>query len=131
MTFTIGSQHAAVINNVGGDQTIDGGQNVSIASPAEALAFVQQLRSELRLASLTGRSKAAANTALDDIERELRRSEPDKPTIGDRLARMTNVVVSAGALVTGGATLLTAIKGLATWLGTAGVATLALVRGVS
>jgi hypothetical protein len=131
MTFHIGSQHAEMINNVAADQTIHGGQNVSIASQAEALAVVQQLRRELERAALTGESRSAANRALGDIERELHRSRPDAPTIGDRLARLTNVVVSAGALATGGTTLLTAIKGLATWLGAAGNATIALVRGLA
>ena len=120
MTFNIGSQHGGVINNVEGDQIIRGGQNVAIASPAEALAVVQQLRGEIERVTLPGRSKADANKELADIERELCRSEPDKPAIGTRLARLTSVLVSAGALVTGGTTLLTAISGLATWLGERG-----------
>jgi hypothetical protein len=131
MTFKIGSQHAGVINNVEGDQIIRGGQNVAIASPAEALIVVQQLRGEIDRTRLPGRSKAVANEELVAIERELRRSEPDKPAIGTRLTRLTSLLVSAGALVTGGTTLLTAITGLATWLGSAGAAAFALLRRVT
>jgi hypothetical protein len=131
MTFNIGSQQGGVVNNVAGDQIISGGQHVTIASTAEALAVVEGLRGDISRAPIAGSSRAVANDVLDDIERELRRSEPDKPTIGSRLARLTNVLVTAGGLVTGGTTLLTGIAALATWLGSAGAATLGLVRRVT
>jgi hypothetical protein len=129
MTFNIGSQQADVINNVQGNQTIHGGQTVTIASSAQALAVVQQLRREIAETAIAAPTKSAARTELGEIERQFEQREPDKPTIGESLARLTKLLASAGALVTGGTTLVTAITGLATWLGGFGARALGLVQG--
>jgi hypothetical protein len=127
MTFHIGSQQGGVINNVQGDQIIHGGQT-TIGSPPEALVVLQRVRQEIEGTGISGRSKTAADKELDSIERQLHRREPDKPTIGASLARLTKVLASAGTLMTGGTTLLNGITALATWLGTFGARALDLIR---
>jgi len=50
MTFNIGNQNAAIINNVAGDQRIEGGQHgtaVTAVSTEEARRAVRELRSGL------------------------------------------------------------------------------------
>jgi hypothetical protein len=129
MSFNIGSQQAGLINNVTGDQTIHGGQHVAISSPAEALTAVEQLRNEIKAMRLPKETEAEAEEHLKEIQRKLEHPEPDKPTIGDRLARLTQLLVSAGALATAGTALVTPISGLATWLGAFGASALGLLHG--
>jgi hypothetical protein len=127
MAFNIGSQQAGVINNVAGDQTIHGGQNVTMAVPAAVAAAMHDLRREVEAAALPAEESIAAKKQLDAIEYEMRRQEPDKPAIGRRLLRLTKVFMAAGALVTSGTSLLSAITCLATWLGTAGAKVLRVI----
>jgi hypothetical protein len=55
MTFNIGSQNAGQINNVAGDQTIYGGQQATITSPADALAALPVLREAIAAAATSTR----------------------------------------------------------------------------
>lgn len=130
MTFNIGSQRADLINNVAGDQTIQGGQHV-ISSPAEALATLEVLRAELETIRMTQAKKRTAKKYVDEMEQQLHQKQPDKPGIADRLSRLTKILLAAGAVVTGGTALGQAIGGLASWLGTLGASVLGVVTSTS
>lgn len=127
MSFNIGSQNAGLINNVQGDQTVRGGQHVAISSPAEAVAAMRQIRAEIESTALPSKTKAEARKLADQIERQLEQPQPDKRTAGERLARLTSVLVSAGALATAGTSLLTGLTTLAAWLGPFGLSALELL----
>lgn len=126
MTFNIGSQRADLINIVAGQQTIHGGQHV-ISSAAEALAMLDVLRAELETVRLSPAKKRTAKKCVEGMEQELHQKQPDKPSIADRLTRLTKILVAAGAVLTGATALGQAIGGLASWLGTLGASVLPLV----
>lgn len=128
MSFNIGSQNAGVINNVQGNQTV-GEQHVTIASPSEARAVLQQLRAAIDELPLNGANVSEVNSELDEMDRELQRPEPDAASLGERLDAITNVLTASGAIVTAGSGLATALTSLAKWLGPFGAAALRLMRG--
>jgi hypothetical protein len=127
VSFNIGQQNGGVINNVAGDQTIYGGQTGTIVSVQEALAAVGQVRRELDGCALAPDTRAAATRELHGMEQDLRQPSPDKATIGESLTRLTKLLVTTGALATGTTSLLSALSGLATWLGHFGTTALRLL----
>jgi hypothetical protein len=64
------------------------------------------------------------------MDAQLRSPRPDKPSIADRLTRVTQTLVAAGALVTGGTALAQTLGGLAMWLGTLGAGVVGLLGSV-
>ena len=129
MSFNIGSQQADVINNVQGDQTIQGIQHATISSPDDARTVLREVRGSLRGLALDEQQKREVTEQLDEMDTELARSRPDTSGLGEHLGRITEILVSAGALVSAGTGLGTAITRLATWLGPFGAAALRLVPG--
>ena len=127
MNLNIGSQHAGQINNVAGNQTIYGDQVATITSTAEALAAVQEIYNNVEKAGISRQDRIAARQDLEHIDRDLRQPQPDKPSIGQRLTRLTHLLISAGALITSGTSLVALITNLATWLGPFGTAALNLL----
>jgi hypothetical protein len=128
MSFNIGSQHANMINNVQGDQTIHGGQHATITTPTEARRAIRELREEI--AALGGDDSATdeAVRELDEMEHALEEEEdPDKAELGRRLGRVTEILSSAGAIVSAGAGIGSAIVRIATWLGPFGAAALRML----
>jgi hypothetical protein len=117
MTFNIGQQNAGVINNVAGDMTVHGGQVGTLASVPDALAAVELIRDEIARCALPPEARTAAAKELDGMEHDLRQAAPNKATIGESLTRLTKLLVTTGALVTGTTALLNGLGGLATWLG--------------
>lgn len=120
MTFHIGQQSGGVVNNVGGDQRITGGQQGTYVSGAVTRAAVRDLRSVLGSLGLDARSSRTAAGELDAIEREVGADHPDQPRAASALERLTRLLGRAGALATAGAALVTPLKALATWLGPLG-----------
>lgn len=129
MSFNIGSQNAQQINNVGGDQTIHGGQNAAINSREEARQLVQQLRDEVDGLGLDSDVKREATRQLTEMDRELQQSQPDQATLGARLGRVAETLTSAGAAVAAGTSLGVTIGRLATWLGPFGQTLAQALRG--
>jgi len=129
VSFNIGQQNAVNINNVAGDQTIEGGQTGSFVSIHDALANVEQIRRELDASALAPDARAAAAQQLDGIEHGLKQPTPDRASIGESLTRLTKVLVTAGALATGTSALLNGLSGLAGWLGHFGGAALKMLKG--
>jgi hypothetical protein len=116
VTFNVENQNAGVINNVAGDQRITGGQAGTLVTLDAARAAVRSLRDVI--ASTPG--AAAADADLDDIDAEMRKDAPDRPTVADHLRRLTHLLVSAGSLVSAGAAIVGPLQTLVAWLGQVG-----------
>lgn len=127
MSFNIGSQNADVINNVQGDQTIHGVQHATISSADEAQAVLRGLLDSVRSLALDDQQRREVTAELSEMDKELARPQPDSAGLGERLGRVTEILVSAGALVSAGTGLGSAITKLGTWLGPFGAAALGLI----
>ncbi|MFF7948428.1 hypothetical protein [Streptomyces griseorubiginosus] len=126
MTFNIGSQQGN-INNVAGDQTIHGGQHGQFATATDPRAMLGVLRTELDHLGLPPDVAHQVNTEVESLDAELASPAPDRPTMADRLVRITRLVTAAGAAVTAGGTLAGALTSLAAWLGPIGDSVLRLI----
>jgi hypothetical protein len=124
--FNIGSQHASSINNIGRDQHIDGGINVTNVR-RDALSAIDELRKALTDVKLDEHERLAATDHLDSINEDLRRRRPDKRSIGERLRALATILASAGAFATGSSSLIVAITAVATLLGRHGTRALHIV----
>ncbi|MFD5400424.1 hypothetical protein [Streptomyces griseorubiginosus] len=126
MTFNIGSQQGN-INNVAGDQTIHGGQHGQFATATDPRAMLGVLRSELDRLALPPDVARQVNTEVESLDAELASPAPDRPTMAERLMRITRLVTAAGAAVTAGGTLAGALTSLAAWLGPIGDSVLRVI----
>ncbi|GLW96850.1 hypothetical protein Misp02_09370 [Microtetraspora sp. NBRC 16547] len=123
LTFNIGNQQAVNINNVGGDQTIQGGQQGTFlgGEPSEWAASLVT-----RLHALSLPSEAAEAEA---VQTELNRARPDRQSIATRLTRLTEVLSSAGAIAAAGESLRGPLMALAGWLGALGAPIMRMLTG--
>lgn len=121
--FTIGSQQAGTITNVGGDATIGSQHGVNVG--VQARAAVRDLRRALEGAAVTDADRPAVDEALDDLEDEVRAGTPETAASG--LERLVSLLDSAGALAGAGAGLVGPITRLAGALGAAGKRVLPLL----
>lgn len=123
MTFNIGNQQAVNINNVAGDQTVQGGQHGTFlgGEPSEWAASLVT-----RLHALGLPSEAAEAEA---VQAELDRAQPDRQSIADRLTQLTEALTSAGTLVTAGESLRGPLMALAGWLGALGAPIMQMLTG--
>ncbi|MFF7050255.1 hypothetical protein ACFY94_18020 [Streptomyces griseorubiginosus] len=126
MTFNIGSQQGN-INNVAGDQTIHGGQHGQFATAMDPRAMLGVLRTELDRLGLPPDVAHQVDTEVESLDAELASPAPDRPTMADRLVRITRLVTAAGAAVTAGGTLAGALTSLAAWLGPIGDSVLRVI----
>ncbi|MEU5044786.1 hypothetical protein [Streptomyces griseorubiginosus] len=126
MTFNIGSQQGN-INNVAGDQTIHGGQHGQFATATDPRAMLGVLRSELDRLALPPDVARQVNTEVESLDAELASPAPDRPTMAERLMRITRLVTAAGGAVTAGGTLAGALTSLAAWLGPIGDSVLRVI----
>ncbi len=120
MTFNIGNQSGGVINNVAGDQWIDGGQQGTVVTVDTARQAARLLRQAVDAAPLPADVADNARRHADDIDSELRRDNPDRPTVADRLHRLTTLLTSAGSLVAAATSIVGPVRTIATWLGQLG-----------
>jgi hypothetical protein len=121
MTFNIhGGQHAGVINNVNRDQHISGGQHGTLVSTDSARAALQSLQEALAAVPLPPHVAAEVGAHLEQAATELRKDTPDKPTVAERLGRLTGLLASLGSLASAGARIVEPLQTLATWLGVLG-----------
>jgi hypothetical protein len=121
--FNIGQQQAGVINNVGGDLNVDRIEGTLQVGNQ----LVADLRAALDRTPMPEPTRVEAGRVLDEVERELERSQPDKPRIAARLEHLTHLLGSAGALAAAADRLLPILGKLATWLGPAGAGLAALL----
>lgn len=127
MTFNIGNQNAANINNVGRDQHITGGQTGIVVTPEQAQQALADLRTGITATRLDPVTSAAADTELRDIEAGLRQPEPDRARVAPRLERLTRILLAAGSLASAGSALVGPLRTLAQWLGALGAPILGLL----
>jgi hypothetical protein len=111
------------INQAGRDVNV-----TNVGSSLDALVATDALRAELARLGLAPDARRAAEDDLDEVERELRRPEPDRERIAGRLESLTEVLSSAGALAAAGTALLGPIGAIAGFLGPLGKAVLELTR---
>jgi hypothetical protein len=131
MTFNIGSQTGGVINNVGGDQHISGGQSGALVTAADARAALAGLRRAVAATSLDEAAGAQARARLTELDTEMSAAHPDRPRFARALERLTRLLASAGSLAAAGGALLGPLHTLATWLGAAGHPILALLPALA
>lgn len=130
MTFNIGNQNAANINNVGRDQHITGGQTGIVVTPEQAQQAFAQLRAGVQGTPLDPATSAAAQTELREVEAGLRQPEPDRKRIAGRLERLTRILLDAGSLTSAASALVAPLRTLAQWLGAAGAPILGLLAAL-
>jgi enamine deaminase RidA (YjgF/YER057c/UK114 family) len=131
MTFNIGSQTGAVVNNVGGDQHISGGQHGTMTTEAHARQALASLRRAVATAGLDETTAVQAGVQLTEMDTEMSAARPDRPRFARALERLTRLLVSAGSLAAAGGALLAPLHTLAAWLGAAGQPILALLAAVA
>jgi len=64
MIFDIGGQYAAIVNNVAGDQTVQGGQHGYVMVPPEVIAAVRAIRTHLGDLSIDANGETVPTTSL-------------------------------------------------------------------
>ncbi len=127
-----GAAMVQISNTIGGNNFGDitqGGRDVVVTKvvspdPRQALNAVRSLRGTLDGLEVPEPVRSEAGRALDEIEEELRIPEPDRGVITARLERFTEVLTSAGAVASAGASLIRPIRAIAAWLGPIGAALL-------
>lgn len=127
MTFNIGSQSGGVINNVGGDQHVQGGQRGVQISQQEAVAASAALREILAATDLRALGEAERTAVHEEaaaVAEEIAAPEPSREAVRARLERLTSMLSAAGAFVGAGAGLIGPLTTLARWLGPAGATVL-------
>ena len=127
MTFNIGNQNAANINNVGRDQHITGGQTGIVVTPEQARQALADLRVGVSATRLDPVTSVAAETELRDIDAGVRQPEPDRARIAPRLERLPRILLAAGSLASAGSALVGPLRTLAQWLGALGAPILGLL----
>lgn len=130
MTFNIGNQRAGVINNVGRDQRITGGQHVQV-SDDQARQAAHSLRDGLAAQPVPEQTATETGELLDDLDDDLAMARPDRSAVAVTLERLTRVLVASGSLATAGAVLVGPIQTLAAWLGTMGEPVLGLLAAMA
>ncbi|WP_405957259.1 hypothetical protein [Streptomyces phaeochromogenes] len=120
MTFNIGNQQGGSINNVTGNQTIHGGQQGHLTAAADPRALLGTLCAELERVSLPPDIARLINGEVASLDAELGSPAPDRPTVAQRLVRITSLLASAGAVVTAGGALAGVLSSFAAWLGPIG-----------
>jgi|SRR5580700_7717340 hypothetical protein len=123
----IKNQHAAVINNVDGDQMVYGGQQGTVITSTDARRAVHQLRDALAGAALDDATAAEARARVAEIDLAVDAPEPDKERAAGPLKRLVKLLADAGSLATAGAALIGPLQTLAGWLGAHGAAILGLL----
>jgi hypothetical protein len=123
-----GNQNAGVINNVGGDQVNYGDTRGSIGEIRQELADVATIRELLKTVPLTESDRAATKDAVDRLEGELKKPEPDKSKAAGALEDLTGILKAAGALAGAGLALIDPIGSIAVAIGGAAGAVLRSLR---
>ncbi len=127
MTFNIGEQHAGIVNNVGGNQSIQHGQHVYEAPDPQEL--VRELRQQMARVGLPTQIAADAQARVDELESDLAAARPDRAAVASRLNRLTQILLSAGALASAGHALTRPLAALASWLGDLGTPIMQAIGG--
>ena len=105
MSFNIGSQSGGVVNNVAGNQRVEGGQHgvqVSREDAASAAATLRELLSRTDLSALSDEDRARVHEDAAAISDEMASPEPSPDKVVGRLERLTSILSAGGALAGAG-----------------------------
>ena len=130
MTFNIGKQTAGILNNVTGNQRIQGGQHAAAVSREDATFAAATLRELLAATDLTALEIPDQATIVEDaaaIDDEMAASEPSPQKVAVRIERLTSLLSAAGSFVGAGAGLLGPLATIAHWLGPLGASVLRML----
>jgi len=120
MTFNIGSQSGGVINNVGGDQHVTGGQHGVVITAEQARQALSDLRAAVSGSPLDEGASGAARAELAEMDAAMQAAaSPDRSRFASALGRLTRLLTAAGALASAGTALAGPLHILAAWVGTA------------
>lgn len=126
--FNIGSQQG-VISNVGGDQTVYGGQRAEWVSwTPQVQGHLEELRQVLSEMQLPEEARQGAEQALEEAGAELQQPEPSKERVASRIERFTEILKGVGGLAAAGLAIVNPIGAIAGVLGSAGAAIIRLLR---
>jgi hypothetical protein len=115
--ITVQNQNAGGnINNVEGT-LYAGGQQVVSVSVGDARRALQELAGALPRVPLEHRERLEADAAVQGIDEELRRPEPDRNRVAEHVGRLAKVLSAAGALASSALGLATPLGTLVGWLG--------------
>jgi hypothetical protein len=126
MSFHIGTQNAGVVNNVGGDQHITGGQQGTLVVTPQVREALDALRSAVASADLDSRQGREATRQLDEIEVVVGSAAPEPERVAGPLEKLTRLLVAAGPI----AAAVGPLQTLAGWLGQLGAGVLRLLPGL-
>jgi hypothetical protein len=130
MTFNIGSQSGGVVNNVAGNQRIEGGQHgvqISREDAASAAAALRDLLAGTDLSALSPEERANVHEDAGAITDEMASPQPSPDKVVGHLERLTSVLSAAGAFAGAGAALIGPLTSIASWLGPVGASVLAML----
>jgi hypothetical protein len=98
-TFSIGSQNAGSIQNVGGDMVVhDGIHGTAIVHVIELRGRLAQLSEDIDRLELPADTRALAREALAEAEAEAAAPAPRSKRIAESLRRVTETLTDAGAI---------------------------------
>jgi hypothetical protein len=123
MSFHIGTQNAGVVNNVGRDQHISGGQQGTLVVTPEVREALEVLRTTVGSAELDERQSRDATRQLDEIEAAVGSATPEPERVAGPLEKLTRLLVAAGPI----AAAVGPLQTLAGWLGQLGAGVLRLL----
>ena len=127
MTFNIGSQSGGVVNNVAGNQRVEGGQHgvqVSLEDAASAAAMLRKLLARTDLSALSDEERTSVHEDAAAITEEMAAPSPSPDKV---VGRLTSVLSAAGAFAGAGAALIGPLSSIASWLGPLGASVLAIL----
>ena len=126
-SFNIGSLQASTVNNVGGDQTIHGGQHVIAGAPPEVLQAARDLLTALIGADLDPAVRTGVVAEAHALGRDLAGKDADRSWVARRLTGVVSALQTAGHAVGAIAALAGPVTTIARWLGPLGAPILAML----
>jgi hypothetical protein len=124
-TFNIGTQNAAVVNNVGGNMTVEGGIHASAQWSYQVRTEIETAREALAQTPLPPDVKASADEALKEAAEAA--NGDDRGRVAQLLTKATSTLRDADALASAGSGLLESLARAAKILGPIGATVLALL----
>jgi hypothetical protein len=122
-TFNIGEQNAASIQNIGGDQVVEGGIHASATwEVVELRRTISRAQEGVAALELPPPTLEAVNQALEAAAREAARPKPDKHDVAEHLGNAARTLKEAGALVGAGTAVVEALRRASGLLGPVGAA---------
>ena len=121
MTFNISSQQGGIVNNVGRDQHVTGGQHGTYApTGADVATAIAELRAALDGAGLPDDVRRSASEQVDEVEGAASAEEPDRRRAATALEKLTRILVAVGPLATAATAFAGPVGALVGWLGPLG-----------